>query len=146
MTTTPAGGSTATSVRDLSPYLYYPDAGAALDWLARVFGFEETVRYVDDAGVVHESEMRVGASTIDLCGRAPAADEGSGLLMIVHVDDVGAMHARVVAAGVAAPEPELQPYGPWTFTVTDPWGYRWTFWQQVDDYVETEGGLREIRS
>jgi uncharacterized glyoxalase superfamily protein PhnB len=148
----PAMTDTTTSTADVpvalqgvTPYLYYADAGAGLDWLARVFGFEETARYVDDDGVVHESEMRIGASTIQLCGRAPDPDQGSGLLLIVHVDDVDAMHARVVAAGVDAPPPEQKPYGPRTFSVTDPWGYHWDFWQPVPAYEQGEGGLREIR-
>lgn len=129
----------------VSPYLYYEDAGAALDWLARVFGFRELARYVDDDDVVHESEMQVGNTTIQLCGRRPDPDQGSGLLLIVHVDDVDAQHARVVAAGVEARAPEQQPYGPRTFTVIDPWGYRWNFWQHVHDYEQGPGGLREIR-
>ena len=140
-TTTSTTGAAPVAVQGVTPYLYYADAGAGLDWLARVFGFEETVRYVDDDGVVHESEMRIGASTIQLCGRAPDPDQGSGLLLIVHVDDVDAMHARVVAAGVDAPPPEQKPYGPRTFTVTDPWGYHWDFWQPVHAYEQGEGGL-----
>jgi uncharacterized glyoxalase superfamily protein PhnB len=143
--TTDKAGSGVT-IQGLTPYLYYEDAGAALDWLARVFGFIETVRYVDEAGVVKESEMRVGSATIQLCGHAPDPGHGEGLLTIVHVDDVDAQHARVVAAGVDAPAPEQQPYGPRTFTVTDPWGYNWDFWQRVHDYVEGPGGLREVRS
>lgn len=134
------------TLQGVTPYVYYADAGAALDWLARVFGFREIARYVDDDDVVHESEMRVGPATIQLCGRAPGPDEGTGLLLIVHVDDVDAQHARVVAAGIDAPAPEQKPYGPRTFTVTDPWGYHWDFWQHVHDYVEGPGGLREIRS
>lgn len=136
---------TDVTIQGLTPYLYYEDAGAALDWLARVFGFDETVRYVDDDGVVHESEMQVGAATVQLCGRRPGPDEGTGLLLIVHVDDVDAMQARVMAAGVEAAPPEQQPYGPRTFEVTDPWGYRWNFWQHVQDYVQEPGGLREVR-
>ena len=134
------------TIQGVTPYLYYEDAGAALDWLARVFGFRETARYVDGDDVVKESEMQVGSTTIQLCGRTPGADEGTGLLLIVHVDDVDAQHARVVEAGVDAPAPEQRPYGPRTFTVTDPWGYRWDFWQHVHDYVEGPGGLREVRS
>ncbi len=147
-TMTETTGTTERSVtmQGVTPYLYYADAGAALDWLARVFGFRETARYVDDDGVVHESEMQAGPSTIQLCGRTPGPDEGAGLLLIVHVDDVDAQHARVVAAGVEAPAPEQKPYGPRTFTVTDPWGYHWDFWQHVHDYVEGPGGLHEIRS
>ena len=135
------------TLRGVTPYLYYADAGAALDWLARVFGFRETARYVDDEGVVHESEMQVGGTTIQLSGgHDPAVGHGEGLLLIVHVDDVDAQHAHVVAAGVEAPAPEQKPYGPRTFTVTDPWGYHWDFWQPVHDYVEGPGGLHEIRS
>ena len=137
---------TKVSLRGVTPYLYYDDANAALDWLARVFGFRETARYVDAGDVVHESEMQVGNTTIQLCGRTPDPGEGQGVLLIVHVDDVDAQHARVVAAGVDASPPEQQPYGPRTFNVTDPWGYRWYFWQQVHDYVESPGGLRAIRS
>ena len=34
----------------ITPYLHYEDAAASLDWLARVFGFEEVSRYVDGDG------------------------------------------------------------------------------------------------
>jgi uncharacterized glyoxalase superfamily protein PhnB len=140
--------ATATDVTfgGVSPYLYYADANAALDWLARVFGFVEIARYVDADDVVKESEMRVGRTEIQICGRQPGENEGTGLLLIVHVDDVDAMHARVVAAGVDAQAPEQQSYGPRTFGVDDPWGYRWLFWQHVHDYVAEPGGLREIRA
>lgn len=138
-TTTPG-----TALQGVTPYLYYADAGGALDWLARVFGFVEEARYVDGQDVVHESEMRVGSGTIQVCGHDQGSGHGEGLLMIVHVDDVAAQHARVVAAGVDAPEPELMPYGVRTFAVTDPWGYRWDFWERVHAYPETDGGLREI--
>ena len=55
----------------VSPYLYYEDAAAALDWLARAFGFEELVRYVDADGVVREAEMAAGETTIMLNGAGP---------------------------------------------------------------------------
>lgn len=131
----------------LTPYLYYHDAGAALEWLTRVFGFDEEVRYLDPSGTVAEAEMTVGDDRIMMCGRAAGPDEGAGQLLIVHVDDVDAQYARVVAAGVAvvAP-PEDKSYGPRTFYVTDPWGYHWAFWQQVRDDVELDEGWREIRA
>jgi uncharacterized glyoxalase superfamily protein PhnB len=140
----PAVGANARFL-GVSPYLYYADAGAALEWLARTFGFEERARYVDDGDVVHEAEMAVGTATLMLCGRAPDPGQGEGVLLVVHVDDVEAQHARVTAAGGEAAPPEDQPYGPRTFTVTDPWGYRWTFWQQLRDFEDGTGGLREIR-
>ena len=132
------------TLQGVSPYLFYADAGAALDWLARVFGFVEEVRYVDDGGAVRESEMRIGATTIQLCGHEPEAGRGEGLLLIVHVDDVDAQHARIVAAGVDAPAPVQKPYGARTFTVTDPWGYHWDFWQASGEV--DAGGLTEVHS
>ena len=47
---------------------------------------------------------------------------------------------QVVAhhAGVDASPPEDKPYGPRAYSVTDPWGYRWAFWQHVRDYVEDD--------
>ena len=132
------------TLQGVTPYLFYADAGAALDWLARVFGFVEEVRYVDADGAVRESQMRIGDTTIQLCGHEPEPGHGEGLLLIVHVDDIDAQHARVVAAGVDAPAPVQKPYGVRSFTVADPWGYRWDFWQP-SGAVEA-GDLREVRS
>ena len=80
----------------VSPYLYYEDAAAALDWLARAFGFEELVRYVDADGVVHEAEMAAGETTIMLNGASPGywRERGgggpAGSALVVYVDDVDA--------------------------------------------------------
>jgi uncharacterized glyoxalase superfamily protein PhnB len=121
----------------VSPYLYYGDhAKEALDWLARVFGFGPSTRYVDDAGVVHEGHIMVGDTPVMVCGASPAEGHGQGMLLIVHLDDVDAHYRRTVAAGVDASPPEDKTYGPRAYSVTDPWGYRWAFWQHVRDYVE----------
>jgi len=133
------------TVEGVSPYLYYEDAGAALDWLARVFGFGPSTRYVDAEGTVREAEIAAGASTIMVSGgRAPGPDDGRGLLLIVHLDDVDAHHARTVAAGVEAAPPVDKPYGPRAYDITDPWGYRWTFWQPVIAWSDGIGGLRRV--
>jgi uncharacterized glyoxalase superfamily protein PhnB len=148
MAATGSGTSSASSRRGargvlgLSPYLYYDDAGAALDWLARVLGFGTSVRYVDGEGVVQEGEIEVGATRLMVSGRAPGPDEGAGLLLVVHVADVDAHHAATVAAGVAADPPVQQPYGPRTYDVRDPWGYRWVLWEERPDAPVDLGGLR----
>jgi|SRR5829696_4450204 len=113
---------------NISPYLYYADAGAALDWLGRVFGFGDTRRVMVD-GRVDEAEIDVGPAKVLVTGRAPGPNDGPGALLIVHVDDVDAQYERVRAAGVEADPPKYESYGPRTFHVTDPWGYRWYFWQ-----------------
>lgn len=137
----------AAKINGASPYLYYPDAAKALEWLGRVFGFKEIARYQDDKGVVHEAETAAGDTTIMMAGgRGPEPDEGKGLLMIVHVDDVQAQHRRVTEAGVEAREPQEKPWGPVTFAVKDPWGYTWDFWQEGKPFVDGTGGLKEIRA
>jgi len=129
----------------LSPYLYYEDAAAALDWLTRVFGFTEEVRYLNPEGTVAEAEMTVGDARLMLAGKAPWRGEGAGQLLIVHVDDVDAHHARVTAAGVPAEPPEVKPYGPRVYGVADPWGHQWSFWQDVGNRVQLDEGWQEIR-
>jgi uncharacterized glyoxalase superfamily protein PhnB len=135
----------------VSPYLYYEDAAAALDWLARAFGFEELVRYVDADGVVREAEMAAGETTIMLNGAGPGywRERGgggpAGSALVVYVDDVDAHHARATGAGVEAPAPADQPYGARVYGATDPEGHQWYFWQRLRDEVELPEGWREVR-
>jgi uncharacterized glyoxalase superfamily protein PhnB len=135
----------AVSIQSISPYLFYEDAAAAMDWLELVFGFQEDVRYVDSDGIVQEAEMLAGETRLMIGGKSPDPDEGPGQLFIVHVDDVDAQYQRVRSAGVDAESPVEMPYGPKTFTVQDPWGYRWSFWQMVKREIELPEGWREIR-
>ncbi|MFI7303946.1 VOC family protein [Micromonospora aurantiaca] len=142
---------TGTHYRGYSPYLYYEDAGAALDWLVRTFGFTEKVRYLDGAGVVREAELHAGDTLIMLHGADPgywakqSAPGPVGHMCIVYVEDVDAHHKATVAAGVDAPEPEDQPYGARIYIVTDPGGHQWTFWQHLTDEVRLAPGWREVR-
>ena len=39
----------------ITPYLLYADCAAALDWLARAFGFEEVLRYTGEEGYVNHA-------------------------------------------------------------------------------------------
>jgi uncharacterized glyoxalase superfamily protein PhnB len=135
----------------MSPYLYYEDAEAALEWLARVFGFTERVRFLDPDGIVRAAEMYAGDTLVHLDGvgsgywKEQGVSGPVGQLVIVYVDDVDAHHARVVAGGVEAPEPQDEFYGARVYTLEDPGGNRWTFWQHLRDEVELPEGWREVR-
>ncbi|MCS5733810.1 VOC family protein [Herbiconiux daphne] len=127
---------------EVIPYLYYADADAALDWLERVLGFGPSTRWRLGGPSTREADIRVGDARVSISGRAPAGaggegavGEGAGALIIVHVDDVQAFYERVrsVEPGAAPDAPVTQPYGPTMFTVVDPWGYRWNFWQGEAD-------------
>ena len=50
----------------ITPYLLYEDADAALEFLARAFGFEEVLRHTGDGGYVNHAEMRLGDDVIHL--------------------------------------------------------------------------------
>jgi uncharacterized glyoxalase superfamily protein PhnB len=148
------GATPDTGYLGIAPYLYYADATEALDWLVRIFGFIEKVRYVDSAGVVFQATVAVGDGEFQLAGVGPEYWEAKGVdgpvgqLNIVYVEDADAQHARVRAAlgeDADLPAPQDQPYGARVFTVPDVGGNSWTFWQQVTDVVELPSGWREIR-
>ena len=93
---------TEISFTGVTPYLYYPDGDAAAAWLLRVFGFGPARSMRGADGRWAEGEVAIGDGRIDISG----GRDGNGQLLIVSVDDVDALHARIVGAGVAADDPE----------------------------------------
>ena len=110
------------------PYLFYDDAAAAMDWYARVFGFEEIGRWLNEQGELQNGEMRVGDTEvwIDGSGRRQDADERP-VWVGVWVDDVDAMHARITAAGVECEPPVDREFGVRMLNVADGFGHLWGF-------------------
>ena len=56
---------------EIIPYIYYGDVAAALDWLARAFGFKEEMREPTPRGGVH-GEMTLDGRRIML-GQRPGS-------------------------------------------------------------------------
>ncbi len=142
-----------TEFQGLVPYLFYEDAGAALDWLSRVFGFEERARYIDKDGTVRQAEMLVGDHELWFSGHGPGFWEEKGgrpdTWIGVWVDDVDAMYERVKAAGIESAPPEDKDYDVRSYSVTDPEGVSWGFMKRLGKpYVQRiptdEGGLEEV--
>jgi len=138
----------------LTPYLQYEDAGAMLDWLSRVFGFQERSRFVDVDGIVRQAEMVVGEMELWFGGRGAGYWEELGRrpdqYIMVWVDDVEAMFQRVTDAGVVVDPPKDQTYDVRTLAVEDPEGYHWNFLRRLGTgYIQTvaleDGGLQEVR-
>ena len=112
------------------PYLFYDDVAGALDWYARVFGFEEIGRWTNDEGQIHNAEMRVGTTELWLDGSGKLkldAGEERPTWVGIWVDDVDAIYERVKAAGVEADPPVDREFGVRMLTVPDPEGYLWGF-------------------
>lgn len=118
----------------ITPYLHYDDAVAMIAWFERVFGFRETGRHVNEAGRVTNAELKVGDTEIWIdgdpdwwAGKGRRPDQWLG----VWVNDVAAIHARIIAAGVAVDPPDDKPYGVRVLAVKDPEGYVWGFLQRI---------------
>jgi uncharacterized glyoxalase superfamily protein PhnB len=118
------------SFAGITPYLFYNDAAAMLQWYTTVFGWSEKGRWSNEHGVVQNAEMSVGAGELWLDGSGHkyfSADGSHGQWIGVWVDDVEAMHTRIVTAGVDVESPIDEPYGVRRLAVTDPEGYTWGF-------------------
>jgi uncharacterized glyoxalase superfamily protein PhnB len=137
----------------ITPYLLYKDVDAALDFLSRAFGFEETLRYTGAEGYVNHAEMRLGGTPIFLGDpgeqyRNPRELGQETVGIYVYVDeDVDALCERARAAGAAIKEePTDQEYGDRRFTALDPEGHYWFFAQRIREVAPEEWGAEVARS
>jgi len=130
-------GSGDVTYQGIVPYVFYDDAAAAMDWLARVFGFEEISRWNNEQGHVQNAEMRVGDTEIWIDGggrlKFDEANESRPVWYGIWVDDVDAMYAKVKAAEVDVAPPVTREFGVQMLTVQDPEGYLWGFMRRVDE-------------
>lgn len=132
----------------ISPSVFYDDAAAAIDWLARAFGFTVRVRVEDDQGRIAHSQLALngGLVMVGQAGLSPdrpyvksprAVDGANTQALAVYVDDVDAHCERARAAGaVIVAEPETQDYGDdyWadrSYQARDPEGHHWWFMQRM---------------
>jgi uncharacterized glyoxalase superfamily protein PhnB len=115
----------------LFPAFRYQDAPAAMEWLAKAFGFKKTLQVPMSDGTIAHAEMRFGPGVIML-GSArdepgnPWAAVRQGVA--VYVQDVDAHYQRAKAAGAEIVR-ELQDtaYGSREYSVRDPEGFLWSF-------------------
>jgi len=121
----------------ISPYLLYEDAGAAMEWLCRAFGFEVKERMEGPGGKVMHGEVSMGRAVVMLgCPGAqyvgPRKKGYHNALIHVYVDDVDAHCERARAAGAEiVGEPADQSYGDRRYEAHDPEGHAWFFAQRV---------------
>ena len=115
------------------PYIFYRDVPAALDWLAKTFGFKEEMRNGTPKGGMH-GEMSFGGQLI-MMGQggkewkmASAREAGMATMgVFIYMDDIDAHHARAAAEGAEIEmAPHDQPYGR-TYTARDLDGHPWFF-------------------
>lgn len=126
-----------TETPTLHTYFSYRDAGTAIDWLSRAFGFEVTMR-ADHEGEVAHAELRLGDIGIIVFGDAGAdygrlpqrGGEALGHGSYVTLADEAAVDAVWEDATAAGATPVWKPERTeWNYRcrVLDPEGYEWTF-------------------
>jgi uncharacterized glyoxalase superfamily protein PhnB len=128
------------------PHVFYEDAGAAVEWLERVFGFVEHYRYGDP---VAGAQMRLEKAWVMVAEagrprRATPLSAGQATQMLtVFVEDVDRHYARVKAAGAKIIE-ELQEtvYGERQFGAEDLDGHWWIFSCHAKDLAPEDWGAR----
>ena len=126
----------------------YEDVGAAVDWLGKAFGFEESdERYTDDEGRVTHAELSLDGATVFLGWPGPdyrspgrhaqECEQAARWLAVpwvvdgvsVDVADLDTHYERALAAGAEIlREPEDQPFGR-LYSAADLAGHRWLFTQ-----------------
>ncbi len=130
------------------PALFYHDAGAALAWLEKAFGFETRLCITDDKGVVVHAEMSPGEDGRIMIGpsgwtewaKSPKGIGGANTSTVhIAVDDADAHCAAARAAGaVIAMEPADQFYGDRSYRACDLEGHLWTFSHHIRDVSAEE--------
>jgi uncharacterized glyoxalase superfamily protein PhnB len=135
----------------LTTSLFYENAGAAIDWLCRAFGFEVQLKVEGENGRIEHSQLTYGDALImvgDMGGPRPehalmvspgsVGGKNTQVLCIV-VDDADAHCAQARAAGARIfREPAEDDYGDEyptdrTYGAVDPGGHMWFFLQRIRD-------------
>lgn len=117
----------------VTPYLYYKDAEAALDFITRAFGFTEKLKMTGDDGKIAHAEVELDGSVVMFGTPGPDYKSPKDLGAQTHgtyvyVDDVDSHyeHAREAGATITS-ETKDQFYGDRSYACEDPEGHQWWF-------------------
>jgi uncharacterized glyoxalase superfamily protein PhnB len=115
------------------PYLLYEDAGTAMDWLIRTFGFTERIRDRQGDGTVRHGELLLDDGGVIMLGspgagfRGPARLGQVTQLQCITITGLAAHRERVQATGARVSEISIRANRAHSYTVDDPEGHRWYF-------------------
>lgn len=136
----------------ISSAVLYDDAGTAIDWLCRAFGFKVRIRVDGENGRVEHSELEFGDDGLIMVGSSGGRSDRKAPLpckspkslggantqsLCLYVDDVDAHYQQARASGaIIADEPTTIDYGPdyWAdrnYRAVDPEGHHWWFMQRL---------------
>ncbi len=131
------------------PMLAYENGPAAMDWLARAFGFRERARMLGEGGRLSHGEMQAGDGVIMLatpsphyqgpkhhreeCDAARLWSEVPYIIdgVLVYVDDIDEHFRRAKAAGATVLSPVEEGQEGKRYRAEDVEGHRWMFMQKT---------------
>ena len=117
----------------ITPYLFYNDVPAALEWLAKTFGFESRLTLPGADGSLMHAEMTLSDGVIMM--GPPSDEQGSkspkdlgavNQSLFVYVDDLQAHYERAKGSGAKiVMEPVEMFWGDRVYSALDVEGHRW---------------------
>ena len=139
-------GEAAPTTPTVTISLTVKDAGEALDFYTRALGANELFRMCAPDGSVMHAEFTIGNSLIFLSGESPdwhafAMPEGATASCNFSIDTEGcddAFKKAVDAGAEALVEPQDYFWGRRTGVVKDPYGYRWSLSQFIEEVSPEE--------
>ncbi len=134
---------TEETTQRIIPYLAYADAPAALEFLAKAFGFEERFRYPMEDGSIGHAEIGYQGNIVMLATAfeplgfsSPRDLSGICVQLMCYVDDVDAHYERARSAGATIAVPPMNDHGQRSYRAIDPEGHRWIFATRTDPAPE----------
>ena len=129
------------AMQRITPYLYYKDVAAALDWLAEAFGFSKRFQLPAPDGTIIHAEMgleegiiMMGAACEESNSKSPLDLPAVNQSLYVCVADLDAHYARAKAAGARITEEPVEMFwGDRMYAVRDLEDHRWAFAQHLRD-------------
>jgi PhnB protein len=129
----------------VTPYLIIKGAANAIEFYKRVLGAQEVMRMPTPDGKIGHAELTIGNSHIMLSDehpemgyRSPQTIGGTGVSLMVYLEDVDKIFKQALAAGAKELKPvQDQFYGDRSGTFQDPFGHVWNVSTHVED-VEPE--------
>ncbi len=135
------------SAQRITPYLFYADVDAALDWLGKAFGFKPMTKFAGPDGKTNHSSMKLPNGEVFMLGcpgrkyRNPKQLGHVTQGLYITVDHVDKHYLRARKAGAQIIEaPADQFYGDRRYSASDPEGHHWYFAQHV-----REVSIREMK-
>lgn len=136
-------------MQTMYPYLRYRDVGAAADFLAAAFGFQQVA--VPPSGHGHanhthvemqvDAESRLRMTPFDADADAEVRGTVPSVMLQISVGDIDAHFERATTAGAAVVKPlEERRYGDRGYVVDDLEGQRWYFIERTEPVRADEGG------